>query len=1688
MKQFLSLILALSCLFPTGLLAEIWYGDNFPIDNFSFEEYDPEINTFDGWEYGDPSMNPEAFDQCLMPSLHYTACAHIKETTIGHDEQSCYLTTEVPVDDSTEKMWQKSCYLVAFVKCSGVSPTTGTGGVFAEVAMTGDVQVFYTSQMLTGEHNWCKLIVPFDFPAETQPPLPATQPIQIRIGLRNATGEVWIDYVQIVPMETAPMDGVCTDLQNPSMDLSPSDFHFQGWTKHPYPLPPNITITADPNNHMNGPISAKFSFSGNPPIEQTAYLYQNISTVDEPRTYYASAFVKTSNLQTSGSANSGAKIHITYPGLDWYSQSVTDSQNWMRIQGTFDKPAVTTPGTLSLRLETTAKAGSAWFDWVTLKLNPVQNPGFNNWSTPSIPPPSPSLRVWELQNLVGNGTGGYTTFCSHSPSSCGKIQNIDDSYDTALTQQLSGDDSPSLREGATYLLTGWIKTAGVTPQELQPGEEENTIPKGAFVDVGVHKDSQFISLVSSEPLVGSTDGWQEFSLCFSLPLDYFIEQTDDLYSMKNDELTTYFPYEIRCRLSKASGTAYFDDVNIVELEPTEDLATVVPQPQAFQSFGYFADPLVSFNPSKIVTIYYTPEIGVSQEDDTYYFSAENLRQELNRAFYECTEDTSGYDADGWEGIKYDFPIPESNVKKLDGTVTLLTKPCIIIGDPTLDGSTGQLFSAELFKRGTALPQHLSAEGYIMQIDEEMILIAASDSGGEGVTKGAGSFYGTETLLQMLDIEQRSEGVITPTPGTTYHPNKVVAPACYIYDYPDMVWRGQMSYMQYLDDSWVDKNPLYHTDDMTGFSQINIGTYGDPDYMNFDNDITKNMKLFAKQMAKFKMNRFQIFSTIFFFLNYNIAHTPYDDDDLRSTNHYYIASLFDYCRKLHIEPIPMLGDWVNALLRHNGNCLECSIFDSQYIEDNDLVPKLGDYYYTGPTEGINQYPYPMPQPSWEFTLEKENTDGMQYPRYYFADNTVNLWIKGGLGGGSYQDVKTMDYRVYNDTDFPVTVEVWNEQENKWDLLTSGYTLHNVGLNDTSHSHVDINTSYFRFVTEDNGGTGFYDHADQDDWAYITFSDDMPEGTQIRVSYAAPINMGLIWPAWADQPMPRWFSPWTCLSYFDQSSPPDPETEDSAENWVTWNSRDIWYVALYQMIGWLNPRYIDVQHCEQWIMHLDKRCQVERKNDNNYPDGEQYGNIPDNHHNAFIYGKEIDWLEKQIESISAQKGTDTQLMLFADMFDSHNGRYAEGRCQWNWYPNDDRQPLHQPDIDDDWVGNVNSHIYYQPAMGGMGGWTWNLSDPGMMASQYVENKENIVCWEWGYQDGYFDDRDPENVILWQDKFEERFRQLGDQGFTKFVGGCAGYALGLEGSPLAWAGVRMKCRDDIPGNDYYAHLQDHTELSQLDGSNLNWVEMEGDIDKLAGEQIDITLLPEAYNDDPSYGAIHLDIDSQSPTVGKGCHLGTIQDGNGYMDDIQVKKDDLSIFTDCNLDFESDFDNNQDPLVDWKPSGYEWDYWTQSDEYKHCGNYCCKVGIDNNGYYYINDDRVWTHVERQLIFPFIPESDYHIYFNVWLKTVKLDALRDINVKNWMDLTYNYQPKEKILGMINTQWGDTRNYSSESTSADWMWSKNYPVSPFIKYLFYDPYYLFLGDKMNDPAFYENPYIYFQPNAPYPTDEESILP
>jgi len=70
----------------------------------------------------------------------------------------------------------------------------------------------------------------------------------------------------------------------------------------------------------------------------------------------------------------------------------------------------------------------------------------------------------------------------------------------------------------------------------------------------------------------------------------------------------------------------------------------------------------------------------------------------------------------------------------------------------------------------------------------------------------------------------------------------------------------------------------------------------------------------------------------------------------------------------------------------------------------------------------------------------------------------------------------------------------------------------------------------------------------------------------------------------------------------------------------------------------------------------------------------------------------------------------------------------------------------------------------------------------------------------------------------------------------------------------------------------------------------------------------------------------------------------------------------------------------------------------------------------------------------------------------------------------------------VSTFWGHgNRTFSTEPSSADWMWSREYPPMQFLNWMYYDPYFLFNTYNFHDVV--NETYL----DGPYPKDYEEEL-
>lgn len=488
MKSILT-VMSVLLLLPCTLLAENW-GPNstYPVANFSFEEYNEETAHFDDWALSGSG----GLLQCSSEySIHYAKSAQISSV----NQSEVYLKQEITADPGIV-FDQQPCYLMAYVKTQNVS-SSSNGGAMAKVITKvyagggGYITKEFDSNIITGDRNWTKLIIPFDMIDMSD-----GNKVEIQIGLFNASGSAWMDFVQLIPRDSMMYQTLSEipHLKNISFEnYSPNSF--ENWNSA---LVIGHTLSQSSSSFVIGSHSAQIT--ANSPMIGNSYLYQSTTVPQDFRTYYFSGYVRTENLDDIGEM---AYYQIYYPGLTVDSKKITSTNGWVHVENVFEKPKDTgPPDPLLVKAVVSAKNGKAWFDWVNLKLNLVQNVEFKDWG--GTPPDE--LVVWKLE---GDGQAGFYGNGGHGSPTCGQVTNgAHDDYDTVLCQPLrAGVDQGfmCLHEGGTYQLTGWIKTQNVVPAEPpEPGAD----PEGAYVElIAIDKNPPYdsVQLTKTDCFTGTSD-------------------------------------------------------------------------------------------------------------------------------------------------------------------------------------------------------------------------------------------------------------------------------------------------------------------------------------------------------------------------------------------------------------------------------------------------------------------------------------------------------------------------------------------------------------------------------------------------------------------------------------------------------------------------------------------------------------------------------------------------------------------------------------------------------------------------------------------------------------------------------------------------------------------------------------------------------------------------------------------------------------------------------------------------------------------------------------------------------------------------------------------------------------------------------------------------------------------------------
>jgi len=167
--------------------------------------------------------------------------------------------------------------------------------------------------------------------------------------------------------------------------------------------------------------------------------------------------------------------------------------------------------------------------------------------------------------------------------------------------------------------------------------------------------------------------------------------------------------------------------------PTEKPLLLVPTPQHFEARKQdfiFTDDTVIYLPPR------------PTERDTLI--ADLLRQELEQVY-----------GIRIRALPWDGSVPPSG--------TRMPKNCIILGETNIHPGSDLICRREKIE---VSPQNPGPEGYVISVTENYVLVCGSDR--------AGTFYGTQTLLQM--ITPREDGMVIVTGGL-------------IHDSPDFEFRG-----------------------------------------------------------------------------------------------------------------------------------------------------------------------------------------------------------------------------------------------------------------------------------------------------------------------------------------------------------------------------------------------------------------------------------------------------------------------------------------------------------------------------------------------------------------------------------------------------------------------------------------------------------------------------------------------------------------------------------------------------------------------------------------------------------------------------------------------------------------------------------------------------------------------------------
>ncbi len=287
----------------------------------------------------------------------------------------------------------------------------------------------------------------------------------------------------------------------------------------------NGTIIRDTTVKFTGNASGKISNSA---TTDDTMLLQHYPALKPNTTYRFTAMMKTDNVVKNdiNKTSSGAIIQLYTGGGNWFfpTGGLTGTNDWQLVEKEFTTPAE--PNTSwYVRLRLWEASGTVWFD--NVKLQELHDNILTNGNMETAGGP---LSDWSDS---GDGTIIMDTTTKYAGLASGKITNSATIDDTMLLQHY-----PALKPNTTYRFTAMMKTDNVVKNDI------NKTSSGAIIQLYTGGGNWFFP---TGGLTGTND-WQLVEKEFTTPAE---------------PNTSWY---VRLRLWEASGTVWFDNVCLYEVE------------------------------------------------------------------------------------------------------------------------------------------------------------------------------------------------------------------------------------------------------------------------------------------------------------------------------------------------------------------------------------------------------------------------------------------------------------------------------------------------------------------------------------------------------------------------------------------------------------------------------------------------------------------------------------------------------------------------------------------------------------------------------------------------------------------------------------------------------------------------------------------------------------------------------------------------------------------------------------------------------------------------------------------------------------------------------------------------------------------------------------------------------------------